>query len=644
MKKFVVISFLGYLAYLIFTTSCANPGMPTGGPKDSIPPVVVRTVPEFEAKGYRGKAVNLTFSEYIQSGDVSKSLVVSPPLRKPPVVKMKSKTLILDFGDNLKPGSTYSLDFRNSVKDNNEGNVLRDLRFAFSNGPELDTLTLGGYVRIAENMEPVLDALVVLHSLDTISAFRDSIPDYIAKTDSAGFYRFTNIAAGNYRLYALQDADNSLTYNSSEELIAFYDSLVVPTAPLQPDSLLSAHIDDAKSQLKEQVSLLTDKQLDEIEGAAKKLLQPKQDLIQPYYLLLFQEDVFDQYLQDSKRERQNYCRFFFQDALSDSFRIKLINAETTPEYALYEYSEQRDTVSLWIRDTVISNMDTLAFQLQYEVLDSLKNRVMKTDTVELNFERPKEVEKKRKKKGEDEGEEKKVPHFTFGSNAKEGFHVYSPLLITVPEPLETFDHSMVKLQHKVDTLYEDLTINIEKDSMNMRRYKIRYPWAFEEEYKLIIDSAAALSIGGYVSNPLSQKLKIKEEGYYGKIILNVTNLGGTAIIQLLKNSEKEELLQQISMAGDGEIEFPYLNPEKYKIRLVIDRNLNGKWDTGHLDAWSQPERVVYFPKILKLRSNFEVRENWDLPDDLQFKKELIDEDQLEKDKKRNVKKPRSSSM
>lgn len=620
---------LGYLAYLIFTTSCANPGMPTGGDKDSIPPAVVKTVPLPDARNYKGKTVNITFDEFIVSTDVSSELVVSPPLKKKPVVKTKSKTLIVDFDDLLQPDKTYSLDFRNSIKDNNEGNPLDGYRFSFSNGPQFDSLVVGGYVRMAENMEPVEDALVLLHSMDSISAFRDSIPDYIGKTDEEGFYMISNVAPGNYRLYAVQDADNSMTYNSSGELIAFADSLIVPDAPLIPDSTLTLHLEEEAEQ-------------HEKEGGEEHDHAGHQYDMQAHYLLMFQEDSYEQYLDESKRERANLCFFLFDEGVTDSFSIRLLKPEPTGDWALFEFSAKRDSLNLWIKDTTISRMDTLTFQLNYEVLDSMKNFVMKTDTVELAFEKPKEKEKRKKKKDEEQDQEKEIPHFSFKGNGKDGFDIYSRLTLEVPEPLVKLDYSMIHLAHKVDTVSEDVQFTVEPDSVNLRRYRIIYPWDFQEEYTLVIDSAAATSIGGYPSNKFGQKLKIKDEGYYARIILTLSNLGGPSVVQLVKNTDKEEVVQQISAATDGEIEFPYLSPDKFKIRLFIDRNENGQWDTGNLEKGIQPERVVYFPKIIKTRSNFELRESWNLPEDLQFKKDLIDEDQPEKDKDKKGKLGQSS--
>ncbi|MGD9929633.1 MAG: Ig-like domain-containing domain [Mangrovibacterium sp.] len=600
MNRILSILILGYLAYLVFTTSCANPGMPAGGDKDSIPPVVVKTLPGMNARMYEEQTVNITFDEFVIADEVSSKLVVSPPLEKKPLVKTKSKTLIVDLGTELKPNTTYSLDFKDAIADNNEKNPLENFRFSFSTGEAFDTLEVGGYVRLAENMEPIGDILVVLHVLDSLSAFRDSIPNYIAKTDEEGFFLISNVAAGNYRLYAIEDADNSLTFNQPGEMIAFYDSLVVPqfpvSAPLSADSLLA----------------------------------PAQFNSKPFYLLLYAEEVFDQFLDNSKRDRANLCNFYFSESLTDSFQLNLLSPTPTPNWAQLEFGTRRDTVSLWINDTILSKSDTLKFELKYQVHDSLKNLVMTADTVELVYKQPEQKERKRRP----EKEAVKVQHFTFKQNARDPFDVYNPLRIEAPEPLAGFDLSKVALYQLVDTVEQRLDVALIPDTTSKRKFRIDYPWEFEEQYRVEIDSAAAYTYSGQPSSRLNQKFKIQKEGYYAKIILAISNLPGNSMVQLLKNTDKEELVLQTTIRADGEIEFPFLKPEKYKIRLIVDRNDNGRWDTGSIEEWKQPERVVYYPKILKLRSNFEVRESWALPADIQYGKELIDEDQDAKDAKR----------
>lgn len=618
MRKFLPILFLAYVGYLVFTTSCANPGMPTGGPKDSIPPAVVRTVPDFNSINYDGSEISLTFNEFVQITELREALVISPPLKERPTIRTKSKTLMIDLGDSLKANTTYSLDFKDAIVDNNEQNPLEDFRFAFSTGPEFDTLMIGGYVKNARDLEPIEGATVMLHSVKNVEAFKDSIPDYIAKTDEEGFYVLSNIAPGNYRLYAILDADNSLTYNQPLEQIAFSDSLVAPldlNLPTYETEILS----------EDTIGLKTKR---------------RNALETPFFLMLFEEEYFDQYLDSYDRDRANLINFYFAESLSDSFSVKLLSPQPTREdWRHLEFNSTRDSLMFWLTDTVLSHSDTLILDVGYLVADSLNNLVMTHDTLDLMYTKPKPTGKRKRKK-EDKDKPEPIPHISFNHNLKgKGFDVYRNIRLEAPEPLRSFDWSQVHLYHQVDTLEETVEFTMWQDSTSERRYYIQYPWEFEERYRLQIDSAAAYNFEGHPTNELTQMLEIQEEGYYAKIILLIEGMKDHGIVQLLENTEEEKVLQQIRIDEDSEIEFPYLKPDKYKIRLIIDRNNNGVWDTGDLDKGIQPEQVIYYTKILKLRSNFEIREAWMLPE-IQYQKELIDEDKPKEDAK-NKKKSRS---
>lgn len=570
MKKLLFTSLAGYLIYLLFVTSCANPGVPTGGDKDTIPPVVIRTVPEAGSNMYNGNTVSLTFDEFIISNEIIPNLVISPPIQNRPTLRTRSKTLIIDFGDNLKPGTTYSLDFKDAIKDNNEENPLEDYRFSFSTGANFDTLAIGGYVRNAENMEPMEGILVVLHSDTSLNAFREDTPDYIAKTDEDGLFIITNIAAGTYKLYAIDDGDNSLTFNQPSEMIAFSDSVI----PLRNNST----------------------------GEEMK----------PNYLLLFQEDFFNQYLESYTRDQPNLCQFYFAESLSDSFQISLLSPEaTTPDWSYTEYNSERDSVSFWIKDEDIYSTDTLKFQLSYQIQDSLENFIINKDTLSLYYSFPEEVRETRP--------------FTFLTNVKDNFDINAKLRIRAPEPLSEFDLSAVHLRQVVGTEIEDIGIDIIQDSISPYKYSISNQWEPEGNYQLQIDSAAAVTILNQPSDILYREFTIQKENYYAKIILNIFNLPGNCIVQLLEDTEEENLVLEKNTDSDGEIEFDYLKPNRYRIRLIVDRNNNGKWDTGNLNENIQPERVIYFPKILRLRSNFDTVESWNLPDELQFTKDLTEE-------------------
>lgn len=600
--------------YLIFNTSCANQGVPSGGAKDTIPPVVLKTVPALRETNYKGSDLRFTFDEFIISDAISEKLVVSPPIKKKPVIKMKGKTLIIEFPQDLRKETTYSLDFKDAVADNNEKNPIKDLRFSFSTGPVYDSLRVVGYVKDAITQEPVEKVLVMLHRNQDYLAFVDSIPDYIGTTDKDGLFMIDNVAKGSYRLYALTDADNSLNYNQPTEKIAFDDSIIVPAARyiVERDTIVKGN--------------------DTIAVSGHTDYSPK-----PQFLMLFEENKFNQYLDSYKRNQANKCDFIFHQTLSDSFRINLIRPVPPKDWSFIESNLKRDSITVWITDTIVSNSDSLKFELKYEMLDSLNQMTLKTDTIALVYEKPKAPKQKKKK-----NEKVVIPTIALSTNINAtGHDLYQRINIEAPEPLLSFDTSKIRLYSMEDSVKKEIPIVVEKDTNSIRKYYIEHHWEPDANYLFQIDSAAARNIYGNPNVKVNQKFKTQKEDYYGKIFLTITNLKGPAIVQLLSNDKDERILQKIQVLEDGQIVFPFLKPEKYKIRVIMDPNQNGKWDTGFLAEHRQPEQVIYFPKVLKVRSNFEYKESMQMDYTPTIKKELFDED-LEKEKARKKEQAKKS--
>jgi hypothetical protein len=254
---------------------------------------------------------------------------------------------------------------------------------------------------------------------------------------------------------------------------------------------------------------------------------------------------------------------------------------------------------------------------------------VKRDTIELIYAATKATKAKRKK-----NETPEIPTITLSTNINNSAHnIYQRIQVESPEPLLSFDLSKVRLYSLDDTIKTEILITVEKDTNSIRKFFVEQNWKPDSRYIFQIDSAAARNIYGYPSKKVEEKFKIQKEEYYGKIFLAISGLNGPAIVQLLANNKDEKVLQKIQILEDGKIEFPYLKPDKYIIRLILDSNQNGKWDTGFLAEGLQPEEVVYFPKVIKVRSNFEYKENWEIKYEPDYKKELIDED-AEKDKAR----------
>ncbi len=610
--------------WIVIISSCANQGMPTGGPRDSIPPVLVGTYPKYQAVNFNGDEVRLTFNEYILPDQVREKLVVSPPLEKRPTIQTKSKTLIVKFNEDLRDSATYSLDFKNSVVDNNERNEYENLRFSFSTGDVYDSLRVAGRVIDAFNLEPKENVLVMLYNNLHDSAVYTTIPDYIAKTDEDGFFLMDNIAPGTYHLFSITDNNNNLKYNEGAEEIAFADTVVVPWA-----------------EFKEERDTL-------VRGADSLLIVGHTQFHpDPFYLRQFTEDIFDQYLEKYERQNKYQATFVFNESVSDTFSIKILNQETEEDRYLLEYNENVDSLTMWFADTITANIDTIIAELAYYQLDSMNQVYVRKDTLELPFkEKVSDNKRKKKPKEKEEGEVEPVEQFIWQTNLGSApFDLNKDIVITSPEPLKTLDTTQIHLFYTEDTLRKHLNFSFVRDTSAWRTYRLKYKWEPETDYSLQIDSAASENIYGITSKELLKKFKTHEEDYYGSIILNLTKVNVPVIIQLLKNNDKEEVISEKVAEEDQQVVFNFLPPEKYKIKAIYDRNGNGKWDTGSYQDEYLPERVAYINEVIKVRSNWENSYNWELTPDPHFTKKIRDkelEEQMRKEAEEKARKEREN--
>jgi hypothetical protein len=591
---------------LAFYTSCANQGMPTGGPKDSLPPILIETTPAMRGLNFTGKEVRLTFDEFIISDAVIEELVVSPPLEKRPSVRTRSKSLIVAFNEDLKSDVTYSLDFKNSVVDNNERNPYNNLRMIFSTGPTIDTLRVAGVVKNGYTLEPQEKLLVMLHSNLNDTAVVKTIPDYVARTDARGMYLFDNVKAGQYRLYALNDGNRDLKYNPGAEEIAFADSIIIPFAEFRAEA-------------------------DTIVSGADSLLIVGNTYFfpEPIYLRTFTEKIFDQYVEKASRDTRYRSQLVFNEPVSDTLGIRLLNRDAANWYIL-ENNASWDSLTLWVTDTLIAAMDTLRFEISFSQLDTLQQKYIALDTLLLIYTERARPETRRRSRDDDEDEKPEIVQFTFSDNIKtSGFDLNVPILITAPEPLQSFDVGAIRLLETEDLTDTPLPIKISQDSTLWRTWRIDYKWQPNTAYILEIDSAGSNNIYGITNRKFKRQFTTQKEDFYGSIILELTSVEDPLLIQLLDNSKDEKVLRELKSKADGKITFDFLPPNKYKVKIVFDSNNNGKWDTGSFEELRQPERVAYLPDILRVRSNWSNDIKWDLKPDPTFRKVLIDKEEEE---------------
>ena len=234
---------------------CANAVAPTGGPKDERPPVVVETLPENRSTNFIGKKIEITFDEYITLENANQNVLISPPLNEKPDIKLKNKTVVIKFKEDLASNTTYTINFGSSIKDLHEGNLFKDYVFSFSTGDVIDTLSIAGKVLNAESKKPVEDAYVSLYAADRDNL--DSLPlttkpNYITKTDKEGKFSLNGLADKKYLVFALKDVNSNLYFDQPNEEVAFLDTLVpasYPWTPPKPQPLDTTAIDSLAMQV-----------------------------------------------------------------------------------------------------------------------------------------------------------------------------------------------------------------------------------------------------------------------------------------------------------------------------------------------------------------------------------------------------------
>ena len=241
---------------IVVISGCAKRGSPTGGPVDSIPPVLINASPKINSTNFDSKEIRLTFDEFVKLDKVDEQLIISPPLNKSSYevkpLNGVTKKVFLEFIDSLETETTYSINFGNSIKDNNEGNPLTFFSYTFSTGETIDSLYVRG--NISDAFDKETDDYISIHLYRIDSIFNDSIiynnrPTYISNSLDSTSYQFKNIKEGKYLILALKDIDNNYFFDPFYDKIGFIDSLIT----LPRDSIINFKL------FKEETSLIWDK-------------------------------------------------------------------------------------------------------------------------------------------------------------------------------------------------------------------------------------------------------------------------------------------------------------------------------------------------------------------------------------------------
>lgn len=552
-----------FILCLVASHSCANTTTPpSGGPKDTLPPVLLSIVPEQHKTGFpltKG-TVTLTYDEYAVVKTAT-DIFLSPPMKKKPKTRIKGKSIIVSFQDTLRENTTYTLDFAQAIADNNEGNLAPRLVYTFSTGTEIDSMYITGCVTDCSTLLPEKKLFIALYSDLSDSACFLAPPDAATYTDDWGFFAIRNIKPIQYRMYAYTDADADFLYNPDGDKVAFLDSLIVPEKVVN-DSIFELQPFDMKDTLK----------------CAQR--------VPMYSMLLFSELQSIQYLQAAGRisDRMGYLKFSAGNV--DIRRMSFYSIDSTD--VLVQYNAARDSLNFWITSKYNAG-DSLLLQLQYMMTDSTGVLVPADTMIAMGMPMDSVLIAANEKRMKD-------TVFTLKMSSspelveQEGIRLESSLPIM---SMVTDSIHFTETNPKNQTV--DAAIVLERDTTDIRKFILRPEKPFEKgfTYELTIPQGTFTDIYGKPNKMETAKISLPQGEELSTLTLFLQNVDTRYIVELT-DEKRTKTFRTYFADCDSALVFPYLKAGKYAIRFTQDRNRNNIFDMGNLLKRRQPERVLMY--------------------------------------------------
>lgn len=600
---------------------CANIGSPEGGPRDYTPPHVVKTSPAMGMTGYDGNKVEITFNEIVNIKDQQKKVVVSPAQRNPPLIKSLGKKISVELRDTMRPETTYVIDFSNSIEDNNEGNQLDGYAFTFSTGSEIDSLRISGIVLNASNLEPLQHVLVGMHSNLSDTAFTRLPLERITRTNDLGQFTIMGLKPGRYHVFALNDVDGDYRMARTED-IAFLDRIIEPST---------------STFTSQDTTFTFDHRIDTVVTATHTEFLPNNIL-----LTMFNENYQALYLKTTSRPSPSKLHIMFGAAVDTLPRLQVLQPHGIygDDWYRLERTARADSLTYWLTDSTLIKADSITVAAQYLKVDSTDHVVWYNDTIKFAYTKPAYLVRQEREQQKEHDENVKrltqlrermaqgkdvdstevadlekalAPHTATAKMEivkKGALEVYDSIKVKIDAPIRHIDMTRVSLEMKHDSLWEELPVAdfVPADDYDILTFKLPMQLEPDSSYRLTVDKGAFTTIYGLENDSVSAEFRIKALEEYANLLVRV-NVKSGAFIELLDNTEKPIRSQTVV---DGVATFDNVPAESYYMRLTLDSNGNGRWDTGNYALHLQPEEVYYFPKVVKLRSNWDVEQLWNI--------------------------------
>ena len=555
------------LGAMMFPSGCANTtASPSGGPKDTIPPVIVKLSPLPGATNVpvHNTTLRFTFNEYVKIKE-AKSIFLSPPQEKNPKAVIKGKSVVVTFEEDLLPNTTYTLDLNDAIVDNNEGNLYPGYTLVFSTGDQIDSMCVTGLVQDCNTLMPVKGATVLFYKDHADSAVFLHRPDAAVRTDDWGFFSLRNIKDTLYRVYAIRDENNNNIYDPETETVAFLDSLFRPVRVIN-DTLYEFK----KFDMKDTTLCL----------ARKTEME----------LSLFREPPSKQMIVKKERVglRTGYLTFMRPNAVVHDMRVKGLPREKL----ISQFNAERDSLELWVNDPR-KMPDTLQLVINYDKTDT--NGVTKPtdETVKLVIDKKLKQETGKRSSRDIKHEDTLCVYKT---NAEPTMLEQYGFELEFTFPIVEDGWDSLQLRSVNPRQQEALVpVTITQDTLNLRKYRIMPTEPFKKgfDYILRVPHRRFRDINGYLNDSSRVKVTLPDEETFASIQLDLSGVHNKYIIDLL-NEKRNKVIRSFIVTEDGPVQFPYLKEGNYCIRITEDRNRNNLVDTGNLLEHRQPEKVQFF--------------------------------------------------
>ena len=564
MKYFFTLWIVSFF-FIYFLTECASISPPGGGPRDTIPPVLIKSIPEQKSLNFSGNSVSLVYDEYLKIENLTKQLIITPIIQDEYEQKIRRNSIEIIFPEPFKDSTTYTFNFQDAIQDITEGNVTEDNVLAFSTGDYIDSLYINGKVVDLFSNDPVEDILVCLYPFDDTLDIFNSPPIYLTKTDEEGKYLIENIKNGIYRLYAYDDVNSNLNCDMPREMFGFSSDTIV----------LNGNIDSVFMQV-----LSLDMRAIEIQraGPAGK-----------YFEIKTNKGLVDYSIQPIDTTVILYHNFW-----SDNKTIRFYNTLQTSDSIEFVFEASDSLENIFIDTLYLKFVESKREKDEFSFSVVPKDNSKITDRFEgtLKFNKPITLI------------DFDSIYFEYDSITFQYMHDSLPYTLNEKKDKLTFQMDLFYSSYLESLAQSDTATRttVEEGDRGQRGGSPASPGSRNPKLKLHFGKYAFVTADGDSSaQRVLEYQKLRPENF-GTIKGNVYSDYDSFIIQLINS--RNEVIQEIQNAK--QYTFNLVSAGDYFIRVFIDNNNNGKWDPGNIFMNIEPEGIYFFPEEITIRANWEL--------------------------------------